>query len=57
MSESLQRSLLTTPLQPDPLQVAAMSGLAVNVYATAILAQVEQDTRDAEQGVRTLRWS
>ncbi|WP_433650057.1 PP2C family protein-serine/threonine phosphatase [Micromonospora zamorensis] len=129
MSEALQRSLLTTPVQPDHLQVAvryqpaaeqaqvggdwydafllpdgcltvvvgdvtghdrhsaaamaqvrnlargigytlqqppakvlsaldaAMSGLAVDVYATAILAQVRQDACDAEQGLRTLRWS
>ncbi|MEU0546208.1 PP2C family protein-serine/threonine phosphatase [Micromonospora sp. NPDC005979] len=129
MSETLQRSLLTTPIQPDHLQVAvryqpaaeqaqvggdwydtfllpsgcltvvvgditghdrhaaaamaqvrnltrgvaytlpqppgevlsaleaAMSGLGVNVYATAVLGQIEQHGGDAEQGLRTLRWS
>lgn len=130
MSEALQRALLTTPLQPDHLQVAvryrpaaahtevggdwhdaflsrdgaltlvvgdvtghdmravgamaqvrnllrgvayatpgsspaevltsldqAMHGLAVGMYATAILAQVEQTEADVARGLRTLRWS
>src|SRR4051812_19888377 len=35
----------------------AMYGLAVNTYATAILAHVEQGEMAAEDGVRTLRWS
>jgi len=129
LSEALQRSLLTEPLQPDDLQVAvrylpateqaqvggdwydsfigpdgslvvaigdvtghdrravvamaqvrnllrgvsyatgvspagvldalddAMFGLAISLYATAILARVEQGEADAERGLRTLRWS
>jgi serine phosphatase RsbU (regulator of sigma subunit) len=129
MSEALQRSLLTRPLEPDHLQVAvryraavaqaqvggdwydafltaagaltvvvgdvtghdlravaamaqvrnllrgvsyatqgspaevlfaldrAMHGLAVGLYATAILAQVEQTEPEGERGLRTLRWS
>lgn len=35
----------------------AMQGLALGVYATAILAQVEQDPADATGGTQTLRWS
>jgi serine phosphatase RsbU (regulator of sigma subunit) len=35
----------------------AMHGLAVDVFATAILARVEQDPADAARGLRTLRWS
>jgi serine phosphatase RsbU (regulator of sigma subunit) len=49
-------------LQKPPARVLtgldeAMHGLAVDVFATAIVAQVEQAERDAEQGLRTLRWS
>jgi serine phosphatase RsbU (regulator of sigma subunit) len=129
MSEALQRSLLTQPLQPDHLEVAVryqpagqmariggdwydsfllpdgsltlvigdvgghdrhaaaamgqvrnllrgvsftlqkpparvlsaldqtMHGLAVDVIATAIIAQIEQTEQDELAGVRTLRWS
>jgi hypothetical protein len=129
VSEAIQRSLLTQPLQPDHLQVAvrylpaadnaqvggdwydafltpdgalqlvvgdvtghdgraaaamaqvrnllrgvaytsgrspagvlrdldeAMHGLAIGVFATAIVARVEQDEEDARHGLRTLRWS
>ena len=35
----------------------AMHGLAVDVFATAVLAQIEQGQLDAEHGRRTLRWS
>jgi Stage II sporulation protein E (SpoIIE) len=34
-----------------------MHGLAVDVFATAILARVEQDPAHAAHGLRTLRWS
>ena len=34
-----------------------MHGLAVDVFATAILARVEQDPADTASGLRTLRWS
>ncbi|GIF44550.1 PP2C family protein-serine/threonine phosphatase [Actinoplanes xinjiangensis] len=49
-------------LQKPPARVlsgldAAMSGLAVNRYATAVLAQIEQSPEDALRGLRTLRWS
>ena len=129
MSETIQRSLLTAPLQPDHLQVAvryqaaveqaqiggdwydsflsptgdltlvvgdvaghdyhaaarmaqvrnllrgvaytskgspavvlagldeAMDGLGVNAYATVVLARIEQDAEQHDQGVRTLRWT
>lgn len=129
LSEALQRSLLTQPLQPDRLQLAvryrpaaeraqvggdwydsfpthdgslsvvvgdvtghdlravagmaqvrsllrgvsyatqkspagalmaldqAMHGLAVGVYATAILARIEQDDTAGDRGLRTMRWS
>ena len=129
LSEALQRSLLTPPLQPDHLEVAvrylpaaesaqiggdwydaflapdgaltlvigdvtghdrraaaamgqvrnllrgvsyalgeppaavlsaldeAMDGLGIGVFATAVLCRVEQDDRQAERGLRTLRWS
>jgi serine phosphatase RsbU (regulator of sigma subunit) len=129
MAEELQRSLLTTPLQPDHLQIAvrywpatsdaqvggdwydaflrpdgtlmvaigdvaghdrqavaamgqlrnllrgvahtldgppgavlttlddALHTLGVDVFATAVLAQVEQTDLEASDGVRTLRWS
>jgi serine phosphatase RsbU (regulator of sigma subunit) len=48
-------------LQKPPARVLkgldeAMRGLAVDVFATAVLAQVEQTDRDAERGLRTLRW-
>ena len=36
---------------------AALADLAVGALATAVLAQVEQDERDAELGLRVLRWS
>lgn len=36
---------------------AAMQGLAVDAYATAVLARIEQIGDDAEHGRRTLRWS
>jgi serine phosphatase RsbU (regulator of sigma subunit) len=35
----------------------AMHGLAVDVFATAILARVEQSPVEEEHGLRTLRWS
>jgi len=35
----------------------AMRGLAVDVIATAVIVQVEQDAADAAAGVRTARWS
>jgi serine phosphatase RsbU (regulator of sigma subunit) len=35
----------------------AMHGLAVDVFATAIIAQVEQVQQQAAEGMRTLRWS
>jgi len=35
----------------------AMQGLAVDVIATAVIVQVEQDPSDAAAGVRTARWS
>jgi serine phosphatase RsbU (regulator of sigma subunit) len=49
-------------LQKPPARVlsgldAAMSGLAVDAFASAILAQVEQTEADARRGLRTLRWS
>jgi serine phosphatase RsbU (regulator of sigma subunit) len=49
-------------LQKPPARVMgglddAMHGLAVDVSATAIIAQVEQDEEQRAAGVRTLRWS
>ncbi|MCW3040634.1 MAG: serine/threonine-protein phosphatase, partial [Solirubrobacterales bacterium] len=58
---NLLRGIAYTRKEP-PAQVLvaldeAMNGLAVNAFATAIFARVEQDERDAEAGLRTLRWS
>ena len=58
---NLLRGVAYTLLEP-PAQVLAvlddaMRGLAVDVYATAVLAKVEQSEAEAERGLRTLRWS
>jgi serine phosphatase RsbU (regulator of sigma subunit) len=53
---------VTYTVQATPADVLraldrAMYGLAVGVYATAVLARVDQSEEDARRGVRTLRWS
>ena len=61
-SRNLLRGVSYAMAGSSPAQVLccldqAMDGLAIGVYATAILARVEQDEADAARGLRTLRWS
>jgi serine phosphatase RsbU (regulator of sigma subunit) len=58
---NLLRGVAYTLTQPPARILAAlddaMLGLAVDVFATAILARVEQPASDEALGLRTLRWS
>ena len=57
---NLLRGICYTVQEPPGLVVTAldeaMHGLAIGVFATAILAKVEQTGEEAERGLRTLRW-
>jgi len=58
---NLLRGVSFTLQEPPALVLSgldeAMQGLAVDVIATAVIVQVEQDASDAAAGVRTARWS